>query len=330
LLSTEISTIYKKNNKVRKVHQVITFPSFEALERLRQPLIKIGNLASDGRPILGLDSKHLLEMTLEADPANLFIPAHIWTPWFSVLGSKSGFDSIHECFDDLTSHIFAVETGLSSDPPMNRICSFLDQFRLVSNSDAHSPSNLGREANLFDTELDYYSIYNSLKNDQGFLGTIEFFAQEGKYHYDGHRKCDICWNPLETIQHQEICPKCQKPVTKGVMYRVAELADRNDIQLGQQIFYSITPLPELLAEILGCKGTSSKKVEQAYFELIRQFGAEFDILLFSDIQKYQIQGHEFLAEGLQRLRAKKVFIEEGYDGEYGKIRVFTPDELKYL
>ena len=244
LLTTEISTIYKKLGRVRKVHQVLVFPSFEVAENFAAVLGKIGNLVSDGRPILGLDSKHLLEMLLEASPDAYFIPAHIWTPWFSLFGANSGFDSIKDCFEDLTSHIFALETGLSSDPAMNRLVSELDNFRLVSNSDAHSLENIGREANLFETDLTYEGILNALKLDQGFLGTIEFFPEEGKYHYDGHRNCNVVFNPLESIEHENLCPVCLKPVTKGVMHRVAELADRaeQEINYGKQSYQTITPL----------------------------------------------------------------------------------------
>lgn len=332
ILSTEISTIYKKNGKVRKVHQVIVFPNFESAESLQAALSKIGNLTSDGRPILGLDSKILLNMMLELSPGAFMIPAHIWTPWFSVLGSQSGFDSISECFEELTPHIFAVETGLSSDPPMNRICSFLDSFRLVSNSDAHSPGNLGREANLFNAPLSYDGIYHALKDDNGFLGTIEFFAEEGKYHFDGHRKCNICWNPLETISHNGICPVCGKPITKGVMYRVAELADRSseDIQFGNQSFYSITPLPELLSEIHQTKSTTSKGVLKDYTRLISEFGSEFDILLTIDPAEYKAAGFTILSEGIKRLRDGKIYIQSGFDGEYGRIRVFKEDEIPLL
>jgi DNA helicase II / ATP-dependent DNA helicase PcrA len=329
ILTTEISTIYKKGGKVRKVHSLCVFPNFRAAKKAYDRLSKIGNMNSDGRPILGLDTKHLLEIVLESDPGSYLIPAHIWTPWFSMLGSKSGFDSIEECFDDLAEHIFAVETGLSSDPPMNRACSFLDNVRLISNSDAHSLEKLGREANMFDTELSYQSVLRALKEDDGFLGTIEFYPQEGKYHYDGHRKCKVVWNPLETIEHNGVCPVCHKPITKGVMYRVAELADTavNDINYGKQDFYSITPLAELLAEIALTKSTKSKKVEAQYFQLINQFQSEFNILLFEDLNNIREQGFGLVAEGISRLRNGEVHIEEGYDGEFGKIKVFKESEV---
>ncbi|MEW6040996.1 MAG: UvrD-helicase domain-containing protein, partial [Elusimicrobiota bacterium] len=280
-------------------------------------------------PILGIDSKDILRMILETSDKSFIIPAHIWTPWFSVLGDKSGFDCIRDCYEDLTDNIFAIETGLSSDPPMNWACSFLDNFRIVSNSDAHSPEKLGREANIFDTEMSYDGIYNALKHDRGFLGTIEFFPQEGKYHYDGHRKCNVCWDPVETIKHNGICSVCNKPVTKGVMYRVAELADRSNIleAKNRKDFYSITSLPSLISEILGTEDTS-KKVEKAYFEILEKIGSDFYVLLFADISEIQKKQGDIFAEGIRRLREREVNIEEGFDGEFGKITVFSPSEIR--
>lgn len=329
MLTGELSNIYKKDGKVRKVHNLCVFPDFEALEKVQQKLMRIGNIESDGRPILGLDSKILLEMVLESSAQSFLIPAHIWTPWFSVLGSKSGFNTIEECYEDLTPHIFALETGLSSDPPMNRACSFLDRFKLVSNSDAHSPEKLGREANLFDADLSYSGIYKSLSGSSGFTGTIEFFPQEGKYHYDGHRKCSICWDPLETLSHGGICPVCTKPVTKGVMYRVAELANRSgpgSLQ-DKKVFHSITSMPDLLAEIAGRKNCSSKAVQSEYFRLIEKLGPEFHILLDADIDGIRDSGGELIAEGIRRLRRGEVIITEGYDGEFGRIKVFGEGEV---
>jgi uncharacterized protein (TIGR00375 family) len=327
LLTTEISSIYKKAGRVRKVHNIIVLPDFEAAERLAARLAAIGNITSDGRPILGLDAKHLLEIMLTDAPGAYMIPAHIWTPWFSVLGSQSGFDRLEECFEDLTSEIFAVETGLSSDPAMNRVCSFLDRFRLVSNSDAHSPEKLGREANLFDTDLSYSAIRDALKFDRGFTGTIEFFPQEGKYHYDGHRKCEVRWDPLQTLQHGGRCSGCDKPVTRGVMYRVAQLADRPDPApfFGNQRHWSITPLPAVLAEFLGQAGTGTQRVRREYARLTEQVGSEFDILLWAGLDQIRRVGGERLAEGIGRLRAGEVAVEEGYDGEFGRIRVFREE-----
>ena len=270
ILTGEISSIYKRGGKVRKVHNLVVLPNFESAHKLQFELDKIGNIESDGRPILGLDSRDLLEIVLHNSDNSFLIPAHIWTPWFSALGSKSGFDTLEECYGDLTGNIFAVETGLSSDPPSNRVCSFLDRFKLVSNSDAHSPEKIGREANLFNGELSYNGILNGLKNNDSLKGTIEFHPQEGKYHYDGHRKCNLMWDPLETISNDGICSVCGKPVTKGVMYRVAELADRQDVQESgdSNIYHSITQLPDIVAEIFKLKSSKSKKVQMEYFRLI--------------------------------------------------------------
>ena len=283
MLGGEISNIYKRGDQTRKVHNVVFAPSFEAVERLQARLERIGNIRSDGRPILGLDSRDLLEIVLDTDPACHLIPAHIWTPWFSLLGSKSGFDSVAECFADLTPHIFALETGLSSDPPMNWRVSGLDRYTLVSNSDAHSPEKLGREATLFDCELAYGALFEALKSagrlpspahgrgvgGEGYLGTIEFFPEEGKYHFDGHRACGIVWDPPTTRAHDEICPVCGKPVTVGVMHRVEALADRPEgfRPAGPPPFHSLIPLPEVLGEVYGV-GASSKQVQAEYFKLL--------------------------------------------------------------
>ncbi|MFH1714910.1 MAG: endonuclease Q family protein [Elusimicrobiota bacterium] len=331
MLTGEISSIYKKAGKVRKVHNVCVFPSFEAVEKVQSKLDVIGNIRSDGRPILGLDAKNVLELTLESAENSFVIPAHIWTPWFSVLGAKSGFDNLEECYEDLTKHIFAVETGLSSDPPMNWACSFLDKFRLVSNSDCHSPDKLGREANIFDTELSYNGIYNALKNDKGFIGTIEFFSQEGKYHYDGHRKCNISWDPLETLKHGGICAVCGKPVTKGVMYRVAELADRNpdDPSVPKKIFYSKTSLINIIAETLR-KNVTAKAVAQEYFKTINLLGCEFDILLNIPLEDIKNKAGYLLAEALRRQRLGEIHIVDGFDGEFGHISMFKNNEIQKL
>ncbi len=331
LLTAEISNIYKKNGRVRKVHNLVFVPDFTAAETLQRELSKIGNITSDGRPILGLDSRDLLEIALDCSDETLFVPAHIWTPWFSVLGAKSGFDSIEECYEDLAGHIYAVETGLSSDPPMNWICSFLDNYTLISNSDAHSPGKLGREANLFETGLSYSEIIDAVKSGRPdrFPGTIEFFPQEGKYHYDGHRKCGLCWDPLETLKHGGICPVCGKKVTVGVMSRVGELADRDNLsERGERPpFYSLIPLKEILAEILGT-GPQSKKISQAYTSILQKAGSEFDILLNLPLEEIEKAGNELLAEAVKRMRNREVFIEEGFDGEYGRIKTFQENENK--
>jgi len=333
ILTAEISNIYKKNGKVRKVHNVLFAPNFETVEKIQNKLSQIGNITSDGRPILGLDSRDLFEIVLEVSEDAFLVPAHIWTPWFSALGSKSGFDTIEECYGDLSDHIFAIETGLSSDPPMNWVCTFLDKYTLISNSDAHSPSKLGREANLFNTELDYFSIRRAMegKEEHAFLGTVEFFPQEGKYHFDGHRKCGICWDPLETLKHKSICPVCGKKVTVGVLNRVAQLADRSDpeARVQRHPYHSLITLPELLSEILGV-GPNTKTVNEAYESLLKKFNSEFDILLYAPIPEIEKHSNEILSEAISRMRNGQVFIQEGYDGEYGVIKVFSEDELKDL
>ncbi|MBN2009800.1 UvrD-helicase domain-containing protein [candidate division KSB1 bacterium] len=331
ILSTEISNIYKKNDRVRKVHNVVMVPSIEAARKLQKQLEKIGNIRSDGRPILGLDSKHLLEMVLETDDLACLIPAHIWTPWFSVLGSKSGFDSIDECFDELTEHIFAVETGLSSDPPMNWRVSHLDRFTLVSNSDAHSPQKLAREANIFNCELSYPAMLQALKsgNPEQFGGTIEFFPEEGKYHLDGHRKCNTRMSPGETAANNGLCPVCGKPVTVGVSYRVDELADR---PLGESHprafpFESIIPLPEVVSDVKNV-GPNSKAVTKLVDAMFARLGNELTILRqlpLTDIEKI---GGSLMAEAIRRTRAGELQIAGGYDGEFGTIEIFTDEERK--
>ncbi|MFW5791677.1 MAG: endonuclease Q family protein, partial [Desulfohalobiaceae bacterium] len=273
MLVTEISSIYKKGGKVRKIHNLVFMPSLEKAAHFSSRLAQVGNLASDGRPILGLDARHLLEMVLETDPLAFLIPAHIWTPWFSLFGSRSGFDSLEECFGDLSREIFALETGLSSDPEMNWLWSSLDRYRMVSNSDAHSGDKLGREANIFSGERSFEGMYRALRGEalgHKFLGTVEFFPEEGKYHMDGHRKCNVVLNPKETMARGGICPKCGHPVTVGVLHRVLELADRDYPKqpLGQPGYISLVPLTELLSEILGV-GPKTKKVMNEYGRLIQ-------------------------------------------------------------
>jgi len=332
VLQAEISSIYKKNGRTRKVHNVILAPDFETVEKIRQSLLRLNaNLTSDGRPILGLDSRSLLEIALEASDRTAFIPAHIWTPWFSILGSKSGFDTVEECFEDLTPHLTAMETGLSTDAPMHWSCTFLDPFTLVSNSDAHSPEKLGRNANIFDTELSYTAMTEALKegDPERFLGTIDLFPQEGKYHYDGHRKCGVVWDPLETLRHKEVCTVCGKKVTVGVMHRVAQLADRDDLESrpNRMPFVSIIPLKEILSEIFEV-GAGSKKVDAEYHALLHRFGPELYILLDLPVRELVKGGKPLVGEAVRRMRERRVIIQEGYDGEYGVIRVFKPGEIR--
>lgn len=333
MLAGEISSIYKKHDQVRKIHNVIFAPSLAAVEKIQAALERIGNIRSDGRPILGLDSRDLLEIILGIDPQNYLIPAHIWTPWFALLGSKSGFDSVEECFDDLTPHIFALETGLSSDPPMNWRVSSLDRYTLVSNSDAHSPQKLAREANQFDTELSYPAIFEALKtgDPSKFLGTVEFFPEEGKYHYDGHRKCEIRWHPQTTLDRQGLCSVCGKPVTVGVMHRVEMLADRPEGEKPPrpQRFQSLIPLPEVLAEVLGV-GAASKQTVQRYHDLLSKLGPELSILQDLPLAEIERAGGPLLAEGIRRMRQGEVSIAGGYDGEYGVIKLFDAQERATL
>ena len=332
LLSAEISSIYKRGGATRKVHNLLYLPDFASVERLNARLSGIGNIVSDGRPILGLDSRNLLEILLECSSDAFMVPAHIWTPWFSLFGSKSGFDSIEECFGDLSNHIFALETGLSSDPDMNRLISGLDHCALISNSDCHSPSKLGREANLFNTGFDFFSLRDALKQNRRdtFCGTVEFFPEEGKYHFDGHRDCKVCLDPHETRRLNNLCPVCGKPVTVGVHHRVLELADRENPVYRDNApgFYSLIPLPEILGELLQV-GPSSKQVIHQYGRVLSQFGSEFNLLLHADLD--QINSHEpLLAEAVKRMRAGTVIRQPGYDGEFGVIRLFDEGELTQL
>lgn len=328
MLSVEISTIYKRADRTRKVHHLIYLPDFAAAAEFNRRLGKVGNLGSDGRPILGLDSRDLLEITLQSHPDAYLIPAHIWTPWFSVLGSKAGFDAVEECYADLADHIFALETGLSADPEMIWRVSALDKYRLVSNSDAHSPPILGREASRFDTEVDYYSVRRALETGAGYRGSVEFFPEEGKYHHDGHRKCEIRLEPAETRRLDGRCPECGKPLTIGVLHRVAELADRpaGYRPEGAAGFRSLIPLPEILGEILGV-GPKSKKVQGETAALTAVHGPELGILEDVPVEDLEVSSPQ-LAEAIRRLRSGQVIREAGYDGEYGVIRLFEPGELR--
>ncbi|HEY2959098.1 MAG TPA: UvrD-helicase domain-containing protein [Actinomycetota bacterium] len=325
LLSVEISTIYKYGERTRKVHHLVYMPDLEAAERFNRRLGKIGNITADGRPILGLDSRDLLEITLESGQGAYLVPAHAWTPWFAVLGSRSGFDAVEECYRDLADQVFALETGLSSDPPMNWRVSTLDRYRLVSNSDAHSPPILGREASRFDTEPDYFAIRRALETGEGYLGTVEFFPEEGKYHLDGHRKCGVRLEPAETRAHGGLCPVCGKPLTIGVLHRVEALADRPEGARpeGAAGYRCLVPLPEVIGEILGT-GPRSKSVRGEVAALVERFGPELDILDEVPLEDLRRAGSGVLAEAVDRLRRGEVVREAGYDGEYGVIRVLGP------
>ena len=333
MLTTEISNIYKKDECTRKNHNLVFMPSIESAEGLIRRLDAIGNITSDGRPILGLDARTLLEIVLETHDQGFLIPAHIWTPWFSLLGSKSGFDAVEACFGDLTDHIFALETGLSSDPPMNRRVSALDRYTLISNSDAHSPSKLGREANCFDTALSYTSIYDAMRtaDPKKFLGTIEFYPEEGKYHVDGHRKCGFHCFPEETRRLQGLCPECGKPLTLGVLYRVEELADRPKIEAPAGIapFSSLIPLTDLLSEVLDV-GSTTKTVKAAYGRLIQAIGPELEILCNTPLDAVEDCSMPLLGESIRRMRKNDLYFDPGFDGQFGRVRIFKSGERQNL
>ena len=324
LLSTEISCIYKKNGKTRKLHHLLLMPDMKSVLKLNRRLEKMGNISSDGRPILGLDSRNLLEIALETHEKAFLIPAHVWTPWFSLFGSRSGFDTIEECFEDLTCHVHALETGLSSDPAMNRRLSSLDGYTLVSNSDAHSPNRLGREATLFDTIVDYDHILQAMTGGKGLTGTIEFFPEEGKYHLDGHRKCGIRLEPAETDELQGLCPKCHRPLTIGVLNRIRSLSDRT-VSNTDKDFFHLIPLADILSAVLGC-GPGTKKVAIFYDRLIAELGPELHILLNVPLKKLQAAGGPLFSEAVNRVREKRVVCTGGYDGQYGTVQIFSKDE----
>jgi len=331
ILSAEISTIYRKNDRTRKVHSLILAPDFSDAARINLALSRIGNLNSDGRPILGLDALDLLKIIKDLSPSAVFIPAHAWTPHFSVFGAVSGFDSLEECFEDYTPHIKAIETGLSSDPQMNWRLSALDTITLISNSDAHSPAKMGREANILDTNISYDSIANAVETKQGFLGTIEFFPEEGKYHHDGHRACNVSLSPEETIRQAYLCPKCGRRVTVGVLHRVEKLADR---PLGYKPdnaspYFSLIPLSEVIAETLGV-GVASKAVETEYQRLVNGLGNEFSILMDVPIAEITQISSQLIGEAIGRMRSGNIHVTPGYDGEYGKVKIFELSERKEI
>ncbi len=333
ILTAEIANIYIEKGKVRKVHNLIFSPTLEIAEKINNQLKKIGDLKVDGRPMLKLSSKDLLKIILDISPKCFLTCCHAWTPWFGVFGSKSGFDSLEECFGDYSKYIFSIETGLSSDPPMNWRISSLDRITLISNSDAHSPSKIGREVNVFDTELSYSSIRNAIesKDPNKFLYTVEFYPQEGKYHYDGHRKCGISLSPKESEKYNNLCPVCGKPLTVGVLNRVEKLADRKEGNVPSNAipFKKLIPLEEIISEALSV-GVKTKRVENEYFKLIKSVGSEFEILL--NAEKKDLEGivSSEIAEGIIRAREGKVNIVPGYDGVFGKVKIFSKEENKNL
>ena len=332
ILSGEISSIYKQGDKCRRVHTLILAPDFKTVEKINSELTKLGcNLKSDGRPIVGLSAKNLAQICFEANEKTMVIPAHIWTPWFSVFGSKSGFDTLEECYEELAPQIFAAETGLSSDPQMNWRLSQLDRITLISNSDAHSPAMIGREANVFEfNEFTYEELYQTLKtqDQKKFSYTIEFYPQEGKYHADGHRACNVSLTPEESLKHRNICPICKKELVLGVDHRVAELADR---ELGYKpqnkiTYKSLIPLNEIIGECLQV-GKTSKKVQALYEQIVERGGNEFNVLLNLTREEIIAISNSLIAEAIMRLRDNKVHRVAGYDGVYGVIKVFAPGEL---
>ncbi len=333
VLSSEISNIYKKKDRTRKNHNLVFFPDLQHVRQFNARLDAIGNLKSDGRPILGLDARDLLEIVLETSDDGYLVPAHIWTPWFSMLGSKSGFDSIQACFNDLSGYIFAAETGLSSDPAMNWRVADLDGITLISNSDAHSPAKLGREANMFHTPLDYFSMRSAMQRGdrQQFAGTFEFYPEEGKYHVDGHRKCGVSFSPAETRSYQGICPVCEKPLTLGVLHRVEDLATRPEgVRPDRAVpFFRLIPLENLLAEIFKV-GSQTKKVQKNYRALLDKLGSEFQILHYLDRETIESSQIPLLGEAIERMRDNRVSFSPGYDGVFGSVTLFTEQERSKL
>lgn len=330
LLTVEISSIYSKGGKTRRVHSLIFVPSVESAEKINAVLGARGNIKSDGRPILGLGAKELAKIVFDIDARAVVVPAHAWTPWFSVFGSMSGFDTLEECYDEYTKYIFAIETGLSSDPAMNRRLSKLDNIALISNSDAHSLQRIGREANVFDTELSYDGLMDAIKSHdpKKFLFTVEFFPEEGKYHYDGHRDCKFSCGPEETKKLNKLCPKCGKPMTVGVMYRVNELADRpagSAPPAGAIPFKSMVPLDEIIAESMGV-GTASKRVKAEYRSIIEKIGSEFAVVIDASRSGLAVATTSEIVEGIMAVRAGRVHIEPGFDGEYGHVKIFNKGE----
>jgi uncharacterized protein (TIGR00375 family) len=332
ILGSEISCIYTKNNRGRRVHHLVYASDIKAAEQINTKLSWVGNLRSDGRPIIGIDSKELLKIVLDSSPMSALIPAHVWTPWFGVFGSKSGFDSLKECFDELEPQIFAVETGLSSDPPMNWRIPFLDHKTIVSGSDSHSLPRIGREATIFNTDLSYQGIMNAIKSrDECFLGTVEFFPEEGRYHYDGHAACQVCFSPEQTKASNNKCPKCGKPLVIGVMARIIELADPQRPEGFKpdwaRPFMRMISLDEVIGEALSV-GKNSKAVWREYEEAVSRVAPELPLLLDIPENQLRSQLNGPTAEAIMRVRQGKVSLKPGYDGEYGVIKIFEDGEAK--
>lgn len=335
LLTSEVSCIYRKNNQTRRIHLIITFPSLENVAAFNKKLTAKGaKLAGDGRPILGMDAKEVLKMALGVCDRALVIPAHAWTPWFAIFGSKSGFNSIEECFDELSNHIFAVETGLSSDPPMNWRMADMQHRFVVSNSDAHSGPKMGREANVFEMEKPSYTgIYNALKNrdNKTFIETLEFYPEEGKYHYDGHARCGISLHPDKTRKLKSLCPKCHLPLTIGVLSQIEKMAayPAGHVPPNAPRHRYVVPLPEILSEVAG-KGWQTQTVQKTYMDMIKNGGDEFTILLDTPIKEIRSFAGEQIAVAIDKMRRGDIRIEPGYDGVYGTVKIFKPGELEKL
>lgn len=345
ILSTEFALIYKDGGRVRRIHLVVHAPNISAVEELNAHLGKRFNIRSDGRPILGISAPDLIKICLSIHPRFLIYPAHIWTPWFSVFGSKSGFNSMEECFHEYVENIHAYETGLSSDPEMNWRVSPLDKLTLISNSDAHSPQNIGREANVFELEnITYDEIYEAIKNSSiraatngahandnrgsKLKYTIEFYPEEGMYHYDGHRDCGVSFSPPETKKQKGICPVCRRPLIIGVMNRVEELADRpaGFTPVAAPGFRKLVGLDKIIAEVLGVKSRGSKKVMTEYNKIIGHFGNELNVLLAINPDEIKKVLPAAIAEGIKRVREGRINIKPGFDGQYGEIKIFSEAE----
>ena len=331
ILTVEVSNIFSVKGKTKRIHTVLFAPSFEVAQKINSRLSRIGKLASDGRPIFGAHVKDVVKIALDASPDCLVVPAHAWTPWFSVYGANSGFDSLEECFEEQAKNIFAIETGLSSDPAMNWRLSALDRITLLSNSDSHSPSRIGREANVFDCEMDYFEILRAIreKDRKKLLYTIEFFPEEGKYHFDGHRDCNIVLAPEESKKQNDLCPQCGKKLTVGVLHRVDDLADREEgfVPKDPIPFKNMIPLDEIIADAFG-QAVATKAVEQEYERIIKQIGPELAILFDRTEEELKTAAAPRVAEGILRVRERQVEISPGYDGVYGKIKIFKEAEKK--